>query len=434
MNVRIYDENKKTLTHSNINNIFYTGKREVYKITLKSGKYIISTKDHKFLTENGFDTLENIINLSLNNNTATMKKKAKIAINGIPIHHNKEWFSEAKKRSIKNKTGLNGIAEEAGISYHTARKWIKKHNLQFTKKEVASYTTAWNKGKFGYKTKPDSEETRNKKSVSANKGAQSNLWKGGVNRKFRQQVTDYIAKHRNQFFKKFNYSCNKCNSNINLELHHKIPVYQNKSKAFDLNNIEVLCKECHTSWHKKNGDYKANKTLGNKKYTIKYDEIINIEYMGIKDTYDLEINHNSHNYVANGIITHNSQRYANPTKDLTFVTREARLQDEKNRQNSIEVDNETLERIWKGRQQEVLDIALETYNWAIENGIAKEQARAVLPEGMTVSKVLMNGTIRSWIHYIELRSDNGTQKEHREIALSCMAELINVFPMMKEEK
>ena len=129
-----------------------------------------------------------------------------------------------------------------------------------------------------------------------------------------------------------------------------------------------------------------------------------------------------------------SQRYANPTKDLTFVTREARLQDEKNRQNSIEVDNETLERIWEGRQQEVLDIALETYNWAIENGIAKEQARAVLPEGMTVSKVLMNGTIRSWIHYIELRSDNGTQKEHREVALSCMAELINVFPMMKEEK
>ena len=129
-----------------------------------------------------------------------------------------------------------------------------------------------------------------------------------------------------------------------------------------------------------------------------------------------------------------SQRYANPTKDLTFVIRDARLQDEKNRQNSIEVDNETLKRIWEGRQQEVLDIALETYNWAIENGIAKEQARAVLPEGMTVSKVLMNGTIRSWIHYIELRSDNGTQKEHREVALSCMAELINVFPMMKEEK
>ena len=124
-----------------------------------------------------------------------------------------------------------------------------------------------------------------------------------------------------------------------------------------------------------------------------------------------------------------SQRYANPTIDLDFVIREARLQDTKNRQNSIEVDNDMLKRIWEGRQQELLEMAIKTYEWAIENGIAKEQARAVLPEGMTVSKVLMNGTVRSWIHYIELRTDPSTQKEHREVALSCMNELITVFPM-----
>ena len=124
-----------------------------------------------------------------------------------------------------------------------------------------------------------------------------------------------------------------------------------------------------------------------------------------------------------------SQRYANPVKDLEFVIREARLQDLKNRQNSIPSDNKQINEIWANKQQNVINLAIETYNWAIENGIAKEQARSVLPEGNTVSRLYMNGTLRSWIHYIQLRSANGTQKEHMDIAKAC-AEVINkIFPM-----
>ena len=107
-----------------------------------------------------------------------------------------------------------------------------------------------------------------------------------------------------------------------------------------------------------------------------------------------------------------SQRYADPTKDLSFVLKEARLQDNKNRQNSIDTDNETLKSEWIDKQTKLIDLSLKTYKWAIDNGIAKEQARAVLPEGNTVSRMYMNGTLRSWVHYIELRSSNGTQKEH----------------------
>ena len=113
-----------------------------------------------------------------------------------------------------------------------------------------------------------------------------------------------------------------------------------------------------------------------------------------------------------------SQRYADPTKDLSFVTRDARLQDEKNRQNSVETDNTQLKKDWERKQSELIDLSLRTYKWAIENGIAKEQARAVLPEGNTVSRMYMNGTLRSWVHYIELRSANGTQKEHMDIAVA----------------
>jgi len=127
-----------------------------------------------------------------------------------------------------------------------------------------------------------------------------------------------------------------------------------------------------------------------------------------------------------------SQRYADPTEDLEFELREARLQDPKNRQNSIETDKEDLKRFWMMKQQQIIHEAKLAYKWAIDNGIAKEQARSVLPEGNTVSRMYVNGTLRSWIHYIELRSANGTQKEHMNIAKECAFALAGVFPMIEE--
>ena len=124
-----------------------------------------------------------------------------------------------------------------------------------------------------------------------------------------------------------------------------------------------------------------------------------------------------------------SQRYANPTEDLDFVIREARLQDNKNRQNSIENQNSELENQWSKKQKKVIENAIKTYEWAIENGIAKEQARVVLPEGNTISRLYMNGTLRSWIHYIDLRASHGTQKEHIEIAKACALVISKIFPM-----
>jgi thymidylate synthase (FAD) len=119
-----------------------------------------------------------------------------------------------------------------------------------------------------------------------------------------------------------------------------------------------------------------------------------------------------------------SQRYSD---DLSFVTREARLQDQKNRQNSIEIEDKAFELAWRNRQMEVISKAKEVYQWAIDNGIAKEVARAVLPEGNTMSKLYVNGSIRSWIHYIDVRTHKDTQKEHREMAKLCAEVIANVF-------
>lgn len=150
--------------------------------------------------------------------------------------------------------------------------------------------------------------------------------------------------------------------------------------------------------------------------------------MGIETTRD----------IARQILRHRSfsfqefsQRYADAGQ-LGFEIREARLQDQKNRQNSLSTDNEELKADWHTRQQAVLDLAEKTYNWALFNGLAKEQARAVLPEGLTHSVLYMSGTLRSWIHYCELRTDLGTQKEHREVAQSCKELILTHFPSLKE--
>jgi thymidylate synthase (FAD) len=125
-----------------------------------------------------------------------------------------------------------------------------------------------------------------------------------------------------------------------------------------------------------------------------------------------------------------SQRYA--VADLGVEYKEARLQDTKNRQNSLETDDPALSSAWQLKQQRVVETSQEVYNWAIRSGIAKEQARAVLPEGITTSRLYMQGTLRSWLHYIELRSGPETQKEHREVALACAGALESIFPMVSE--
>ncbi|MBK93569.1 MAG: thymidylate synthase (FAD) [Rickettsiales bacterium] len=168
------------------------------------------------------------------------------------------------------------------------------------------------------------------------------------------------------------------------------------------------------------------------KYLIKHKHWSPLEMVNVC----LEIN--TTRDIAHQIVRHRSfsfqefsQRYANP-QDMkeAFTYREARLQDEKNRQNSIETNDTQLEMEWGHYQKKVLKTAKEAYDWAINRGIAKEQARVVLPEGLTKTRLYMNGTLRSWVHYIELRGANGTQKEHMDIALECAKVISKVFPLV----
>jgi len=201
----------------------------------------------------------------------------------------------------------------------------------------------------------------------------------------------------------------------------------------DLNDCQELIAFCARVSNPSN---QMNRETSDKliKYLIKHKHWSPLEMVSAC----LEIN--TTRDIAHQIVRHRSfsfqefsQRYADPAEfGDQFVLREARLQDTQNRQNSIDVDDDELKKEWEKRQQYVIDLAKMTYEWAIDNGIAKEQARAVLPEGNTKTRLYMNGTLRSWVHYIELRSANGTQKEHMEIARACARVIAEIFPLMDE--
>ena len=214
---------------------------------------------------------------------------------------------------------------------------------------------------------------------------------------------------------------------MNVEL-----VSYTKSEIEGIDNLQELVAYCARV---SNPDNQLNNETSEKLITYLIDnehwsplEMVNV-CLEIKTTRD----------IARQILRHRSfsfqefsQRYANPTKELNFVNREARLQDNTNRQNSIENDDLVLSMKFQTKQSEFIESAIKNYKEAIEDGIAKEQARCFLPEGLMLSKLYMNGNLRSWIHYIQLRSGNGTQKEHMEIARECACVIYKVFPLISK--
>lgn len=212
--------------------------------------------------------------------------------------------------------------------------------------------------------------------------------------------------------------------------------YSQPTDIIGLDNVQDLIAYCARV---SNPSGQENKSTNEKllKYLIKYQHWSPFEMASAC----IEIN--TTRDIARQILRHRSfsfqefsQRYANPVEELQFITREARLQDDKNRQSSVEVDDKAFQLDWEREQQRVIWMCKQVYNAAIKKGIAKEVARAVLPEGLTTSRLYMNGSIRSWIHFIELRSSNGTQKECSEVAIACAKAISNIFPMenYKENK
>lgn len=409
---KVFDEDLGVFVSKKILEVFKTGEKELYELVLENGSKIKSTEDHKFFTNKGFRTLE------------TLKVGDFIACNGIDVHQSKDWMKKAKEESL-NRNGVQYIADKAGVSYHTIRKWLKIHGLQFSKKETAIYTEVWNKGlpkeDQPMFNKTHTYETRLKQKESSNKGSESNLYTGSEI-SWRKRVAYECAKHKSFLATKQGISLRDLHM---YEVDHINPVYSHPEMAFDIDNLQLLTKEDH--------EKKSKKELLESKYTVRYSPIKSIKYVGIEMTYDLEVDHDSHNYVANGIVTHNSQRYA-VVDGIESI--ELRRQHANNRQSSTEKFNPQIQiGEVKMPASEHIDALIKNckivYKSLLDAGVARECARMVLPMA-TQTTIYMTGTIRSWMHFIEIRDDEHAQLEIQLIAKDIKEVFQSELPLISE--
>lgn len=422
--VRVFNEGTQTLIETKIKEVFNTGIKPVFELQLSNGRSIKATQEHKFLTRQGFKELGE---LSIGD---------VVACNGVPVYQNYEWLAEAKCESL-TRNGIQYIADKAGVSYHTIRKWLRVHGLGFTHKEVSMYTNIWNKGlptecqpRFG---KFHNIDTRELMRESSRKGSHSNLYVNGNfsdagKGSWRKKVGLYCEGYRTELLHKQGFKCAISGEVISYdtcEIDHIEPVCLAPELAFDVKNLQLLSVKEH--------QIKTTRERGFVRKAVRWGVVESIKCVGEEQTYDLEVEHSSHNYVANGIITHNSGRYAEYSKDM-FCLRDCRMQDTVNRQNSIKCEDTDILQDWDTLQEHILNESLTAYQKAINLGIAKEVARVLLPEGLVMSTMYINGTARNWLHYLGVRTERGvTQEEHCVAADLIKVEFLKHFPSLTKQ-
>jgi thymidylate synthase (FAD) len=456
--LKAYDIESGTFTTTLVKDVFFNGVKPVYEVTLENGMTITCTKEHKFFNGTEFAPLEDIISLEINDDLSVKSfEKNYVAKNGIPLYQSKEHLLQAKEEALKTKSGLKYIAEKFDISSHTIRKWLKIHSIQFTKKEASSMYDPWNKDKSGYKVKPRSLESRIKQSLSTPKGADHHSYRGGGKGIFeRDLIQKYINSKRALIYKNNGgIFCSKCKiETYKLDLHHIEEVTRNPAKAYDVNNITPLCKKCHIETHRElakipyetihdlttyNWDkirpidysdyspisYRKSKVKTEKserkKQTFILKKVVDVKFVGLEECYDLETVNDNHNYIANGILVHNSQRYSG---EIKFEDVELREQAVSNRQSSTEV-------VGLFTQEQIQEQFGATYDNLISRGVARECARMFLPEA-TKTTIYMNFRVRELITFLNARLHHTAQKEIRLLAEEVKKIFIEKCPIISK--
>lgn len=417
--IKSYDFKKDMFQYVPIKEIFKTGTKKVYEVKIQYGakrnSYVIkTTMDHKFLTKDGWARLESI------------KVGDYVALNGDYIYRKREWLSKMKEEFLAAGIGLKGMSKELGINYNTLKKWMHIFKLSYTPKEVASTYTVWNKNIKGTESHSYGRTHNNitREKISARLVKMLGTSKGG----YRKRTASYWEAEfrRNKILQKFNHKCCKCESVNGLELDHKKPVAGYPWLAFDEDNMQVLCKECHKA--------KTRGEIIMYSQTKRYGMVESITEIGMEDTYDLEVDHVDHNYVANGIIVHNSRRYVSAARvgmnhyvseKLGKVVSKFTLNELKEvTGNDTEFGTDLMNSIpgFLSEQREIslttqliIDICMNHYFKAIEDGVKPQEARRIIPQtGYT--EFYMGFLPFQLENFLRLRADTHSQWEVQQAA------------------
>lgn len=426
--IRVYDEKEKKYTVSHIENVMCNGEKELFEIELESGKKLKITKDHRIMTKDGWKELQDAVLLSFDENkNPIMKKYCEILVNGVET----PWRSyDWMKNERENGYNVTEIAEHAGCSYHNIRKWLKIHGLQFNHLDNLNGVNGkppWNKGLYGYHTNLVVTEEHKQKLRELHSGEKSIFWKGGITNK-RKKIASWASQISPSIHKKYNYTCQDCGrKNVKLNVHHIIPVEVDESKAYDVNNLITLCRDCHVKRHKEMGSYSQFHPY--KGLFGHYEKIVKIKYIGIQKAYDLTISGDNHNFLANGILVHNcyneiSRRYTEIDMEL-YTPENYRIQSKDNKQASIDGENIQNNKEAKEIMEEANKHALNAYESLLKLGVCREQARGILPQNM-MTTFYMTGNMRNLLHFLNLRMDKHAQNEIRQYA-NAMHDMVKEY-------
>lgn len=459
LNLRHCNEATGEIDTVKIKDIWESGIKPVYEITLENGYKIKMTENHRCFTDKGWLTLKDAVDLKLNKNgNAIWREGTLFATNGELAYKDKDWLLEQKNAG----KSIRQMATEANISYHTIRKYLKAFEIQFTPMEKVRLSSATQKGtKRGSPKQPRSLTDAGRAAISAaQSGPNSHFWKGGTSTN-RELIGSWTTSNAKKVHEKYNFTCVCCDSQRNLNAHHLDPVWNNESKAMEFDNLITLCEDCHKSIHRKylevdfmnyiylggnpkdfdigqSKKVRPEKTQPRKPLLItKYYKPIKIEYIGEEMTYDLEVDHDKyHNFIANGFVVHNSfnkisGRYS-VMKDEFYIPSPTRKQSETNRQGSSE---DTVERInfqmfdgepGSSSASDYFDVAFEdaykSYLTLLENGVARELARSVLPASL-YTEFYWTVNLRTLMNFLMLRLDPHAQYEIQVLA-QAMYDLI----------
>lgn len=421
MSLRVYDEANHSFAIGHIEDVVASGVKQVFEIELEGGRRLKCSKDHLLLTTDGWQRLEDAVGLVMPKNIAGMTKEASILTNGVPVYTSKEWMGTQRASG----SSVSEMAVAGGCSYHTIRKWLRIHGLQFTNAEIGRIRKVWNKGVSGYKTKRVFTDAERKKLSRERSGSGSNFWKGGITPE-RARISRWTSEVAAPIVHRANgWRCVQCGSNKELEAHHIKPVVHHPELAYDIDNITTLCHVCHKHSHGQTGEMRMG---GRADLTGLPRKVVGVRYVGEEQTYDIAVGGPHHNFVANGMIVHNSynelsSRYRELATEYYMPSSDQmRLQSAKNKQGSDGVlAGETAEDAHT-ILEDLYDHATQAYDMLIKRGVARELARLVLPVA-TYSHMFTTLNLLNLFRFLTLRCDEHAQWEIRVYA-DAMRELI----------
>ena len=436
MRLRVLNEHTREFEVGHIADILDKGIQPVYRLTLADGNHLTVTENHRLLTSDGWQTMRHALGLSGSGNAACMTRACQLMGNGIPAYRDYDWMS-ARRQEGKS---VAEIAREAGCSYHTVRKWLAMHDLRFTREERYRSRVPWNKGLRGYRTGMVITDRHRAAIRRARSGSRSNFWRGGVATP-RASLARWTTEQAPKVHAQYDYTCQRCGRRGGrLHAHHIVPVWLRQALARDVGNLISVCNRCHSLIHRtREAELEFVERFGDfqgfardvdvplrrgHSLTAHPVDVVSIEYVGMRQTYDLSVEGPWHNFVANSVVVHNSfnefsLRYAKATDDFYVPdVEDVRSQVGKPGAYSFEpVPDEVAEQT-REKLRAVYDTAYRTYQELVELGVARELARCALPVG-AYTEFYWTVNARSLMNFLSLRNAETAQREIRRYAQAC---------------